>query len=372
MVDAMMMSTQPATGEDPWARIVEAAACALVLVDRGGAITFANPAAATLFGYQREALIGLPFAHLVPATAGVVDLPERLFAAGAPPGPTCERSGRGSDGSARVIALTLSPLATADGARVLASIVDLSEHQRQLDDLRRSNAELEQFAHIASHDLQEPLRMVASFTELLAERYRGQLDERADKYIHFVVDGARRMQHLIVDLLGFARVGSQGRKLAPVDAGAALQDVLNVLAGPIASAGASVQVGPLPWVLADDGQLRQLLQNLLGNALKFRAERPPEIAITAARKGDRWCISVRDNGIGIEQKYAGRIFQMFQRLHERDRYEGSGIGLAIARRIVSRHRGEIWFESQPGVGTTFHFSLLPALPDPCAVGSPQP
>lgn len=213
--------------------------------------------------------------------------------------------------------------------------------------------------------------MVASFTELLAERYRGQLDERAHKYIHFAVDGARRMQRLIVDLLSFARVGSQGQPLAPVDAGAALQGVLKVLADPIASASASVQVGPLPWVLADDGQLRQLLQNLLGNALKFRGERPPEIAVTAARRGDRWCFSVRDNGIGIEPQYADRIFQMFQRLHERDRYEGSGIGLAIARRIVGRHRGEIWFDSQPGLGTTFHFTLLPAppdLPDP----APQP
>jgi light-regulated signal transduction histidine kinase (bacteriophytochrome) len=201
--------------------------------------------------------------------------------------------------------------------------------------------------------------MVASYTELLAQRYKGQLDERADKYIFYAVDGARRMQQLVSDLLAFARVGSQGKPLQPVDCNEVLADVLHMLGPRLTAAQATVQADKLPWVMADEGQLHQLLLNLLGNALKFRSEAPPRIVVSAERDGEhqRWTFVVQDNGIGIEPQYAERIFQMFQRLHERGRYEGSGIGLAIARRILERHGGSIWMQSTPGLGSRFFFTL---------------
>jgi signal transduction histidine kinase len=228
----------------------------------------------------------------------------------------------------------------------------------QGDELRRSNADLEQYAYIASHDLQEPLRMVANYTDLLAERYRGRLDDRAEKYIHYVTDGAKRMQRLVSDLLAYSRVGSKTSRMQPVRMETVLQTVLDSLDPSIRETGATVEaVGPLPTVMADEVQLVQLLQNLIGNAIKFRSPRAPRVLIDAVLRDDRWQFSVQDNGIGIDLRYAERIFQMFQRLHERGLHEGSGIGLAIAKRIVERHGGRIWLESEVGVGTTFFFTL---------------
>ncbi|HSZ11669.1 MAG TPA: ATP-binding protein [Rhizomicrobium sp.] len=224
-------------------------------------------------------------------------------------------------------------------------------------ELQRSNAELEQFAYIASHDLQEPLRMVASYTELLAQRYQGKLDERADKYIKYAVDGAKRMQRLVNDLLTFSRVGRHTREPQPTDLNDVVQTVLKNLGHAIGKSGVTIETGKLPIVMADDGQIGQVFQNLLGNAIKFRAERTPHIRVAAERTTDKWLCSVKDNGIGIEPQYSDRIFQMFQRLHDRETYEGSGIGLAIAKKIVERHGGRIWFESVPGEGTTFFFTL---------------
>lgn len=202
--------------------------------------------------------------------------------------------------------------------------------------------------------------MVANFTELLAERYRGRLDERADKYIHFAVDGARRMQRLVADLLAYSRVDSQGKQLGPVSSEASLMRVLRTLQPLIVQSGATVEHHSLPTVWADEVQLDQLFQNLIGNALKFRTELPPRVAVEAVLDGKHWRFSVADNGIGIDMKYANRIFQMFQRLHEVGRYEGSGIGLAISKRIVERHGGRIWFDSTPRAGSTFYFSLQAA------------
>jgi light-regulated signal transduction histidine kinase (bacteriophytochrome) len=189
------------------------------------------------------------------------------------------------------------------------------------------------------------------------KRYKGQLDERADKYIFYAVDGAKRMQRLVADLLAFARVGSQGKPLKPVDSGAVLAEVLRVLKPRLQAAGADVQAAGMPTVMADEDQLFQLLQNLVGNALKFRSEAPPCIRISAVREGEAWRFAVADNGIGIEPQYQERIFQMFQRLHERGRYEGSGIGLSIVKRILERHGGRIWLESALGQGSTFYFTL---------------
>ena len=202
--------------------------------------------------------------------------------------------------------------------------------------------------------------MVANYTELLAQRYRGRLDEKADKYIHYACDGARRMQELVADLLAYSRVGSQGGPLVPVPARRPLDACLDGLQQLIRDTGATIEIAPLPTVMADEVQLRLLFQNLLGNAIKFRSERSPRIRIAARRFGDKYRFSVTDNGIGIDPRYAVRIFQMFQRLHARGVYDGSGIGLAIAQRIVERHGGRIWLGAEEDPGTTFYFTLVPA------------
>jgi NO-binding membrane sensor protein with MHYT domain/nitrogen-specific signal transduction histidine kinase len=229
--------------------------------------------------------------------------------------------------------------------------------QRNGAELARSNAELEQFAYVASHDLQEPLRMVASYTQLLARRYRGKIDSEADEFIGFAVDGATRMQTLIRDLLSYSRVMTQGHSLQPADAKLACDVACRNLQKSIEESGAKVTVGVLPTVHADATQLTQLFQNLIGNALKYCDGHAPLIRVDATAAGETWQFSVRDNGIGIESQYFERIFQMFQRLHTREKYSGTGIGLAICRRIVERHGGRIWVESQPAMGSTFHFAI---------------
>lgn len=223
--------------------------------------------------------------------------------------------------------------------------------------LSRSNADLEQFAYVASHDLQEPLRMVATYTELLAERYKGSLDEKAEKYIRYAVDGAKRMQQLVKDLLAFSRIDTQGQKPTSIETEAVVKNVLDSLKMAIEENDAEIVCDELPTVRADKVQLAQVFQNLIGNALKFHGQRPPRIHIGAERNGDKWTFHVKDNGIGIDGQYAEVVFQMFQRLHERGRYDGSGIGLAIAKKIVERHGGHIWFDSELEKGSTFYFTM---------------
>ena len=225
------------------------------------------------------------------------------------------------------------------------------------DALRSSNAELEQFAYVASHDLQEPLRMVASYTQLLARRYKGKLGSDADEFIGFAVDGARRMQTLIQDLLSYSRVTRKGQSFQVTRTEEACKTAIQNLQASIKESAASLIVGPLPEVVGDGAQLVQLFQNLIGNAIKYRDGRRPEIHITAKSTGSEWVFSIRDNGIGIEPQYFERIFQMFQRLHTRVEYSGTGIGLAICRKIVERHDGRIWLESKSGEGSTFFFTI---------------
>jgi signal transduction histidine kinase len=232
---------------------------------------------------------------------------------------------------------------------------------RKVEELARSNRELEEFAYVASHDLQEPLRMVASYCELLSQRYRGKLDEKADKYIDYAVDGARRMQQLISHLLQYSRVGTKAQALQPTDAGAVVSSVIVGLQNVVEASRAVIVCGPLPAVQADEVQLGQVFQNLIGNALKFHGEPAPRIQVNAEVVEKMVRFSVSDNGIGIEKDGSGRIFQMFQRLHTREKYEGSGMGLAIVKKIVEQHGGKIWFESVPGQGTTFYFTLQAAL-----------
>ncbi len=224
-------------------------------------------------------------------------------------------------------------------------------------ELARSNAELEQFAYVASHDLQEPLRMVASYVGLLERRYRGRLDSDADDFIEFAVDGARRMQALLNGLLDLSRVGTRGGELEPTESDAALRDALINLEQAISDAGAEVSHDPLPMILGDRIQLTQLFQNLISNAVKFNTSDRPQVAVSVKRSGSMWEFAVADNGIGIDPTHFDRIFQVFQRLHTRDVYEGTGIGLSVCRKIVERHGGTIRPESARGQGTTFRFTL---------------
>ncbi len=354
--------------QERFRRVVEASPNGILLVDAQGQIALANRRAEELFGWEPGTLAGVNLSLLVPQPARA-EHPGRM--AGVFAGRQARAMGAGRDvqglrrdGALVPLEIGLSPIEMPEGEFMLATLIDITERKRRDDELRRSNADLEQFAYIASHDLQEPLRMVASYTELLAERYKGQLDVRADKYIFYAVDGAKRMQRLVADLLAFSRVGSQGKPLRRVEAGEVLAEVQRVLGPRIREAGAEIHAGELPAVWADEDQLFQLLQNLVGNALKFRSSEAPRIRISAVREGDEWRFAVADNGIGIEPQYSERIFQMFQRLHERGRYEGSGIGLSIVKRILERHGGRIWLESALGQGSTFYFTLpdRPRLP----------
>jgi signal transduction histidine kinase len=228
---------------------------------------------------------------------------------------------------------------------------------RKADELARSNQELEQFAYVASHDLQEPLRMVAAYTQLLAERYKGKLDDQADKYIHYAVDGATRMQALIQDLLALSRAGRQELHLQAIDSNSVVRQAFSNLQAAIQESGAVVNCGPLPEIMADGPRLVQVFQNLIGNGIKFRGSAPPAIEISAEKKNAEWVFSVTDHGIGIAAEHLENIFVIFKRLHTREEYAGNGIGLSISKKIVERHGGRIWVESQAGHGSSFKFTL---------------
>jgi signal transduction histidine kinase len=226
-----------------------------------------------------------------------------------------------------------------------------------LADLERSNKELEQFAYVASHDLQEPLRKVGSFTELLERRFSGQMGPDADRYMGYIVDGARRMSMLITDLLAFSRIGTSTRVFAGTDLNQVLRRTLDDLQHRIQESGAEVTYDDLPLLMADESQLGMVFQNLISNAIKFHGEEKPRIHVSAREEGGRWLFSVSDNGIGIEADYRDRIFMMFQRLHSKSDYPGTGIGLAICKKVVERHGGRIWVESEFGKGSTFYFKI---------------
>jgi len=225
------------------------------------------------------------------------------------------------------------------------------------EELARSNAELEQFAYVVSHDLQEPLRLVAGYMRLLAERYSDQLDKDAQEFIAYAADAAARMKKMIADLLAYSRTGRNGREMVAVACEAALDQACADLRAAITESAAEISHGSLPTVPGDAAQFTHLFQNLIGNAIKFRSQAPPRIRVSAELHGQEWVFSVRDNGIGLDPQFADRIFMVFQRLHAREQYPGTGIGLAIARKIVEHRGGRIWVESEPGKGATFHFTV---------------
>jgi light-regulated signal transduction histidine kinase (bacteriophytochrome) len=276
--------------------------------------------------------------------------------------------GMRKDGSEFPVEIGLNPITTPEGMFTLSSIADITERKRNQEvllertkELLRSNAELEQFAYVASHDLQEPLRMVASYTRLLAEEYGDKLGQEGKLFVHFARDGAERMQQLIHDLLAYSRVGSRGKQNRPVSSRACVDAGLANLRISIEETGALIQVGDLPEVLGDGPQLAELFQNLVSNAIKFRGDKTPQIWVDATPCAEGHQFVVRDNGIGMEPQYFEEVFQVFKRLHSKEEYPGTGIGLAICKRIVERAGGRIWIESKLGEGAAFFFTL-PAPP----------
>src|SRR5580692_7876854 len=349
--------------------LLEAAPDAMVVVNQSGEIVLLNVQAEKQFGYRRDELVGQKVKNIIPegfAERLVADaLRSAEDALAQQIGTGIELNGRRKNGSDFPIEIMLSPLESADGTLVTAAIRDITTRKKaeadllqKVEELNRSNEELGQFAYIASHDLQEPLRMVASYTQLLSRRYKGKLDADADEFIGFAVDGANRMQRLIQDLLAYSRVATRGNDLVHTSSEAALRRALMNLRGAIEESGALVTHDPLPTAMADERQLIQVFQNLIGNAIKYQNPGVPRIHISAARNADKkWTFSVQDNGLGIEPQYFEKIFVIFQRLHKRDEFSGTGIGLAICKRIVERHGGTISVESQLGHGSTFTFDL---------------
>jgi PAS domain S-box-containing protein len=361
--------THLAQMESRYRGLLEAAPDAMVVVNAAGEIVLLNVQAEEQFGYSRNELLGQQVKNIIPE-----GFAERLIADGTRSaaealaqqiGMGIELVGRRKDGGEFPLEIMLSPLESSEGVLVTAAIRDISvrkeseEHLvKTVGELRRSNEELQQFAYVSSHDLQEPLRMVASYTQLLAKRYKGRLDSDADEFIAFAVDGCNRMQGLIQDLLTYSRAGTNGKTLCEVSGEEALQGALTNLRITIEQSGAVVSHDSLPAIETDETQLTQVFQNLVGNAIKYRAAEAPRVHVSAAKNDDNeWIFSVRDNGLGIAPQYFDRIFVLFQRLHGRNEFEGTGIGLSICKKVLERLGGRIWVESQPGTGSTFYFAL---------------
>jgi PAS domain S-box-containing protein len=361
--------------------IVDASGMSIISTDCEGRIETFNRMAEQLLGYKEEEILGLTPAQFhkhdeVAARAHELSAQQsrtiepgfEAFVSKARTGQVDQREWTyvRKDGQELPVLLSVTALRAEDGdlfgfLGVAADVTELRRTRERLEfqktELQRSNEELQQFAYVASHDLQEPLRAVAGCAQLLQKSYRGRLDTSADELIQHVVEGCERMRALIHDLLALSRVSSNTRTPTRADAAVACRAALTNLAAAIQESGASIDVQELPIVIADTGQLVQLFQNLVGNALKYRSERRPEVQIRSERRDNDWLFCVRDNGIGIESRYFDRIFGLFQRLHSRRDYAGTGIGLTICKKVVQRHRGEIWLESTPGVGSAFFFTI---------------
>jgi PAS domain S-box-containing protein len=363
MVDVLQTDvlTRLQASEEMFRNLLESAPDAILSFTADGNIRIVNRKAEELFGYTRAELLGRPVEQLLPERIRHAHQQHR---AAYVHDPQLRPMGSGRElyaitkaGAEFPVEISLSPLRSGENLMVTAVVRDISERKRVEVELARSNAELEQFAYVVSHDLQEPLRMVASYVQLLARRYQGKLGADADEFIHFAVDGANRMRDLINDLLGYSRVGRRGRGKERVELEKIFTTVLANLKIAIDESQAQITHDALPTLTVDALQIGELLQNLIGNAIKFNRGAAPQVHVSVAGEDHYWRFGVRDNGIGIESAYFERIFLIFQRLHQRSEYPGTGIGLAICKKIVEYHQGRIWVESAPGVGTTFYFTL---------------
>ena len=339
--------------------LLEASLDPLVTISRKGKITDVNTATEQFTSTCREQLIGSDFSEYFTEPEKARQGYQQAFEQGTVrdyPLAICDKAGRTTEVLYNATVYK-NPAGEIEG--VFAAARDISERRRFFEEeLERSNAELQQFAYVASHDLQEPLRMVASYTQLLAQRYLGKLDSDADEFIGFAVDGAKRMQNLIEDLLAYSRVGTREKEPRRCESEQLARSALKNLSVAVEESGASIEIAELPEIKGDALQLETVFQNLIANAIKFRDEgKPCVIQISARQEGQNWVFCVKDNGIGIEPRHFERIFQVFQRLCTREEYPGNGIGLAICKKIVERHHGRIWLESQAGAGTTFYFTL---------------
>jgi PAS domain S-box-containing protein len=356
--------------------LLEASLDPLVTISAEGKITDVNDASVQATGVPREKLIGADFSNYFTEPDKAREGYQRVFAEGFVrdyPLAIRHASGRVTDvlynatvyrnEAGGVQGVFAAARDVTERKRIEAELAQYRDHLEELVKLRtaelaHSNQELEQFAYVASHDLQEPLRAVAGYLGLIESRLRGELDDKSQSHLDGAVQGAARMHALITDLLALSRVGTQGKAFEPTDLNSVLDRALQSVNASVQEAGAKITRDPLPTLCVDAGQMAQLFQNLFGNAVKFRSDRPPEIHVSAQRQADdQWLFAVRDNGIGIEPQYFERIFLIFQRLHTRKEYPGTGIGLAICKKIVERHGGRIWVESQPGQGSTFFFTI---------------
>ncbi|MBI3662329.1 MAG: PAS domain S-box protein [Acidobacteria bacterium] len=348
--------------------LLDAAPDAVLVVNHKGEIVLANEHMDEMFGYARGELIGQPVEVLVSERFRIAHVVHRANYREAPHrrpmGSGVDLRSVRKDGAEFPAEISLGPLESEEGMLVIAAIRDITERKRaeatlafQAKELARSNAELERFAYVASHDLQEPLRMVTSFVQLLARRYQGRLGADADKFIGFASDGAGRMKLLIDDLLTYSRVGRANKAFERVDCESVLARVLQGLQVAIREKGAYVTHDPLPAIWGDRTLLEQLFQNLIANAIQFRGNEPPRVHVTVVGDAKGWLFSVQDNGIGIPRESSERIFEVFQRLHSWAEHPGTGIGLAICKKVAEHHGGRIWVESEPEKGARFLFTI---------------
>jgi PAS domain S-box-containing protein len=361
---------------------LEAAPDAMVVVNQGGEIVLVNVQAEKQFGYRRDELIGQKVKNIIPegfaerliadATRSVADALAQQIGMG------IELSGRRKDGSRFPIEIMLSPLESTGGILVTAAIRNISARKKSEEDnaglelrvdertkelafanqvLEQSNLELKQFAYIASHDLQSPLRSISGFVQLLKSEYEDKLDEQGQDWIRRTVQSVGQMQTMIRDLLSYSSVDARSQPFTQIPFLDVVNDALTLLESSIHDSGAQVTCGPLPEIMGDRSQLVQLIENLIGNGLKYRDDKPPHIHVSAEPSGKEWIFSVRDDGIGIDPEHYEQIFEIFKRLHNQTDYPGTGIGLAVCRRVVNRHGGKIWVKSEPGHGSTFRFTI---------------
>ncbi|MFP3975755.1 MAG: sensor histidine kinase [Chloroflexota bacterium] len=349
--------------EEKYRNLVERANDGICII-QDETFQFVNQQLAQIWGGSPEEMIGIPFSqYLHPDSRTQVEEHYHRRLAGEEVPSIYEATILYKDGGTLEVEINAGVITYQGRAASLAFVRDISERKRaekKLEearaDLERSNKELEHFAYIVSHDLQEPLRMVSSYMKLIEKRYNDVLDESGREFVYYAADGSRRMQELLNDLLSYCRVSTRGKPIQPVDCDAVLESVVVMLGMAIRDADARVTWDDMPQIVGDESQLVQLFQNLIANALKYRGNEPPRIHISATEKHNEWLFSVQDNGVGIDPQFKERVFLIFERLH-RQEYEGTGVGLAVCKKIVERHGGQIWLESEPGQGTTFHFTI---------------